>query len=217
MLQWIKDWAPIVATIGALLGVIVTVRSAGRTYQHGLLEKRKDRQRELLADLIADTQQWCDMMSGAVYPALAKMSEPDILEFATTDSANLMGQLGKSVRVGLVKCLSEISDVRLSLVLMELELQRSGLLLGDEAAPLFDPTRPDRARFQALLVVLRRISQIERTCSQLQLAVIQSLAVEIEARSTWQALVTRYAAARMRWPQALLKVSLMLLALLLLV
>jgi hypothetical protein len=59
MLQWIKDWAPILATLGALLGVFVTVRGASKTYTHGLLEKRKDHQRQLLADLVAATRRWC--------------------------------------------------------------------------------------------------------------------------------------------------------------
>lgn len=85
MLQWIKDWTPILATIGTLLGVIITVGGASRTDRQGLIEKRRDHQRELVGDLIANTQQWCGLLE-LNYPAIAKMSTNDMLKFAATDT-----------------------------------------------------------------------------------------------------------------------------------
>lgn len=90
MIQWIKDWAPILATIGTLLGVTITVRGTSQTYQHSLIEKRKDHQRELIGELIANAQQWCGLLD-AVYPAITKMSSNDMMEFANTDSGRQMG------------------------------------------------------------------------------------------------------------------------------
>ncbi|WP_301120320.1 hypothetical protein [Mycolicibacterium fortuitum] len=180
MVQWIKDWAPILATIGTLFGVMITVGSASRTYKHGLIEKRKDRQRELLASLIADTQQLCYVLGGVVYPAMAKMSQNDMLEYASTETAILMGDLNKSVRIGLIKGLSEIGDRRIQPLLAELELQRNGLGEGEDVAPVFDPAENEGRRFTALGVLLQRVGRMRQTNSRLQVAVIQSLPVEIQ-------------------------------------
>ncbi|GBG39624.1 hypothetical protein [Mycobacterium montefiorense] len=179
MLHWIKDWAPILATIGALVGVMITVGAASRTYRHGLIEKRKDHQRELVADLIANTQQWCNTLQLS-YPAMAMMTANDMIDWANTDSVRIQGELGKAVHVGLIKCLSEIGDNRLLPLIGSLELQRRGLNEGDDVAPLFDTDASHDIRINAVGVVLRRIAKILTTCDELQVVVIQALQVDID-------------------------------------
>lgn len=182
MVQWIKDWAPILAAIGALLGVVLTVGGASRTYRHGLIEKRRDHQRELVGDLIATTQQWCSLLD-IVHPALTKMSTDDMMEFANTDSGRRQGELSMAMQVGLIKCLCEIGDGRMRPLLADLELQRRTLTQGEDVAPMFSPKASEEKRFDALLVMLGRLSRIRNTCDQIQIAAIQALPVEIEHTS----------------------------------
>ena len=179
MVEWVKNWAPIIATVGALIGVMVTVRGASRTYHHGLIEKRKDHQRELVGELLANTQQWCGLLD-VIYPAMAKMSTNDMMEFADTDSGRRVGELAKAVQIVLIKCLCEISDARIRPSLGSLEQQRRALTEGDDVAPMFDPNQGDTQRFQALLLMLSRVRDMKRTCDEIQLAAIQALPVEIE-------------------------------------
>lgn len=179
MVQWIKDWAPILATIGTLLGVLVTVRQASKSYVHGLIEKRKDHQRELLADLIATAHQWCQL-SEISYMAMAKMSADQTIEYANTDSVRVLGEYATATRVGLIKCLSEIGDPRINPLVSQLEYQRRTLLDGDEAKRLFDTKAGDKARFESLMVVLPRLWAMTRTCDDIQLAAIKALPVEID-------------------------------------
>ena len=181
-MQWIKDWAPILATIGTLLGVILTVRGASRTYRHGLIEKRRDHQRELVGDLIANTERWCELL-GVAFPAMAKMSTNEMMEFVNTDSGRLQGELSKAIQVCLIKCLCEIGDGRMHPLLARLELQRRTLTEGEEVAPMFDPGQHEDARFKALLVMLGRIRGIKSTCADIQIVAIESLPVEIEVTS----------------------------------
>lgn len=182
MVQWIKDWAPILATIGTLLGVIITLGGANRTYRHGLMERRRDHQRELIGDLIATTQQWCGLLE-VTYPAMAKMTTKDMMEFAGTDSARRQGELSTAVQVGLIKSLCEISDGRIRPLLADLELKRRTLPDGQEVAPLFSEDAAATQRFAALLVMLGRVHKIKAVCGQVQIAAIQALPVEIEHTS----------------------------------
>ena len=179
MVEWIKDWAPILATIGTLMGVIITVGGASRTYQHGLIEKRKDHQRELIGELIANTQQWVSLLDIA-YTATAKMSTNDMMEFADTDSGNLLNELSKATQVSLIKCLCEVNDDRIRPHVGELEVQRRLLTDGDDVAPMFNPKRRDDERFDALLVMLGRLRKMKDTCDRIQIAAIEALPVEIE-------------------------------------
>jgi hypothetical protein len=112
------------------------------------------------------------------YPAMAKMTANDMLDFANTDSSRLLGELSKAVRIGIIKCLSEIGDNRIHPLIAGLELQRRGLAEGD-AAPMFDVREGNGSRFKALLVVLGRIGGIVRTCGEIQVAAIEALQVEI--------------------------------------
>lgn len=182
VLQWIKDWPPILATLGALLGVILTVRSANRTYLHGLIEKRRDHQRELIGDLVANTEQWCGLLD-VLYPALTKMSTNDMIEFASTDSGRLQGELAKAIQVCLIKCLCEIGDGRIRPLLARLEVQRRTLTEGEDVAPMFNPSQNADARFEALLLMLKRVRGIKDTCAEIQIAAIEALPVEIEVIS----------------------------------
>lgn len=180
MLQWIKDWAPILATIGALSGVIITVGHASKTYTHGLIEKRKDHQRELLGDLIANTNQWRPLAEVG-YMALAKMDERQMTEWANSDAVRIQGEYAKAMQIGLIKCLSEIGDRKIHRLVAQLTLSRQELTDGDEVKALFDYGAPDKSRTAAFLVMLGRLSFITRTCNELQVAVIEALRVEIAA------------------------------------
>lgn len=170
------------AAIGALLGVTITVGGASRTYRHGLIEKRRDHQRELVGDLIATTQQWCGLLDVA-YPAMAKMSANDMMEFADADSGRRLGELSTGVQVGLIKCMCEISDDRIRPLLADLELKRRTLSEGPEVAPMFSEDVASAQRFDALLVMLGRVHGIRSACGQIQVAAIQALPVEIEHTS----------------------------------
>ncbi|MGU3497731.1 hypothetical protein [Mycobacterium sp. C31M] len=195
MAQWLKDYAPILATLGALLGVIVTVGGASRTYRQGLIEKRRDHQRELLGDLIANVQQWCGLLD-VVYPAMTKMSTNDMMEFADTDTGRRQGQLAQALQVTLIKCLCEISDSRIHPVLLQLEDQRRTLTDGDEVAPMFNPRMGDKERLDALLVMLGRIRGIKNTSDNILVEAIKALPVEFED-TTFQRRFRRWLAESM--------------------
>lgn len=179
MVSWIKEWAPVIAPTLALVGVLVTVHSASRTYRRGQAEARKDRQRALIAQLITETRRLTDVLQIFV-PAAGKFHRNDLLEWLETDSGKRQSQLNSAVQEAVVKALCEISNPRLRPLIIDLAVQHRGLMEGDDAAPLHNDKLTDDTRFEAVLVVLRRVWALQRTCSELEVAAIEVLPVEIE-------------------------------------
>lgn len=179
MTPWLKDWAPVIAPTLALIGVVVTVHSASRTYRRGQAETRKDRQRTLVAELITVTRRLISSLEIFV-PSAGKFQRNDLIEYLGTDSGKRHGELNASVEEATVTALCEISNPRLRPLIIQLAMQWRGLMHGDDAAPLHKDDLPDSERFEAVLVVLKRVWAMKRTCGELEVAAIEVLPVEIE-------------------------------------
>ncbi|WP_205874438.1 hypothetical protein [Mycobacterium camsae] len=175
----VEDWIPIIAPTLALVGVLVTVSSASRTYRRGQAEGRKDRQRALIAQLIIDTRRLLDSLSVFV-PAAGKFQERDLTEWVDTDSGRRHSQLTQAVQEATIKALCEISNPKLRPLIIQLAVQHRGLMTGEDAEPLHDHRLGDKQRFEAVLVVLQRVWAMRNTCGQLEVAAIDVLPVEID-------------------------------------
>lgn len=180
----LKDWVPVIAPTAALLGVLITVSTASRNYRHGLVEARKDRQRELVSDLLAETRRLVNHISISC-PAMASMTANDLVEYANTDSMATQGELLKSVQNSRIRCLCEFRDQRIRPLLGELDGELQDLFEGPEVAPVLDPHEPHDRRFKAAMVVVGRLGRIKHICDQLQGAAVEALPVEIEF-TTWR-------------------------------
>lgn len=178
----LKDWAPMIAPTLALIGVLITVYSASRTYRRGQAESRKDRQRDLIAKLIMDTRHLCDSL-GVFVPAAGKFQQQDLIEYTDTDSGRRQRELHNAVQEATVKALCEIGNPKLRPLIIQLALEYRGLMKGDDAKPLHDQRAGDSKRFEAVLVVLKRVWAMENTCGKLEVAAIEVLPVEIELPS----------------------------------
>jgi hypothetical protein len=177
--QWLKDWAPALAPTLALIGVIITVASASRTYRRGQAETRKDRQRALVAGLIIDTRRLITSLEIFVMAA-GKFQRRDLAEWVDTDSGQLQAKQHFAVQEAVVRALCEIRDPTIRPLIIQLAVQHRTLQEGDDAAPLHNDRLGDDERFEAVMVVLERVRAMEHTCSELELAAIDVLPVEIE-------------------------------------
>lgn len=177
--QCIKLWAPIIAPTLTLIGVLVTVYAASRTYRRGQAEARKDRQRSLIAQLIADVQKLISSLE-IYFLAAGKFNRNDLLEWVDTDSGRRQRELTSSVQESTVRALCEVSNARLRPLIIQLAVQHRGLMLGDEVSHLHDDTKVDDVRFEATMTVLKRVREMSRTCGELEFAAIEVLPVEID-------------------------------------
>ncbi|MDP7731511.1 hypothetical protein [Mycobacterium sp. TY813] len=188
----LKDWAPMIAPTLALIGVLITVNSASRTYRRGQAESRKDRQRDLIAKLIMDIRHSLEIF----VPAAGKFQKSDLIEYLGTDSGRRHGELNNAVQEATVKALCEIGNTKLRPLIIELALQHRGLMKGDDAEPLHNHRLGDDKRFEAVLVVLKRVWAMQNTCSVLEVAAIEVLPVEIELPTFRSRLQSRRKARR---------------------
>lgn len=178
-MQWLKDWGPIVAPMAALLGVLVTVSSASRTYRRGQAEIRKDRQRALVAELIIGAREFLTSLEIFVMVA-GKFKRHDLAEWVDTDSGKRYSELSNAVREGLVRALCEIRDPELRPLIIRLAVQIRTVMEDGLADSLHDDKLSDEVRFKAVLAALRRVRTMNRTCEELELAAINVLPVEID-------------------------------------
>lgn len=183
----IKDWAEILAPTLALVGVVVTIHSASRTYRRGLAETRKDRQRQLLSEFISTTRELTALWHVS-YPSLAHMKMTDLIEWVNTDSGKREHDLGIVFRNKLVQCLCEIRDSTIRPLLEQLDQQHTQLRSREGSEDLTNVEASRDARLKAARVALEWVGAIEATCNQLQLAAVEVLPVEIEVPSMWGSL-----------------------------
>ncbi|BCF81638.1 hypothetical protein RQCS_11830 [Rhodococcus qingshengii] len=177
-----KDWLPVITSVVALLGIWATISRARATFEHGRVEARKDRQRELVADLIATGRELNDIQM-VVYVAIPLMSRSGLLDWTGTDTSIRQAELTRQVRALIVRGLAEVADPRLRPHILSLSVQLDGILDGDGEA-IADTNSHDDVRFKASLVVLGRARQIKATIVELQTAAIASLPVHIQTPPT---------------------------------
>jgi hypothetical protein len=191
----VKDWPPVIAGVIALIGIWATISRARATFEHGRVEARKDRQRDLVADLIATGRALMDMQHIA-FIAMAKMRTNDFIEWANTDSVAKQGELTQEMRKLMVRGLTEVADSRLRPYIVDISTQIESLS-EDPAGDLIDTSHSDAVRFEALRVQLGRLRVIEKTLSEFQAVAIERLPVEIDtppsplgllARRVWNSL-----------------------------
>lgn len=188
--QCIKIWAPIIAPTLTLVGVLVTVYAASRTYRRGQAEARKDRQRSLIAQLITDVRRLIGILEIFV-PAAGKFKREDHFEWMETESGRRQNELNSSIHDSTVRSLCEVKNSRLRPLIIQLAVQHRGLMQGDEVVALLDDTEADDVRFKAVMAALGRVSEMSRTCSRLEIAAIETLPVEIDLPSPLSSLRQR--------------------------
>ncbi|WP_404314341.1 hypothetical protein [Prescottella equi] len=178
----VRDWAPVIAPVVALIGVWLTVRRARLSFEHGQLEARKDRQRDIVAKLIATSRELFRRQELS-YLAMTKMSQSDLSEWVNTDSWNSQTAARKRFDELIVHALTEIADPGIRPIIEDLANRWEELGQG-EAATILNPQRPDSERFDGLLVVLRRLHAARAVLNDLTAAAVKTLPVELEMPPT---------------------------------
>lgn len=176
----LKDWVPLVAGLVALIGVGITVRRARLSFEHGRLESRKDRQRDLVARLISASRALLAKQDIS-FMVMTKMTQSDLAEWVDTDSWKAQTDLQQKYDELIVHAVTEIADPVIRPIVVRLANEHGSLTQGD-GENVMDFKKSDDERFESYLVILRRITAIRRIVDDLYLAAVQRLPVEIEAQ-----------------------------------
>ncbi|ORL11054.1 hypothetical protein A6I84_03500 [Prescottella equi] len=166
-----------IAPLVALVGVLLTVRRARLSFEHGQLEGRKDRQREIVAKLIATSRELFQRQELS-YMAMTKMSQSDLFEWVNTDSWSAQTEVQKRFDELIVHALTEIADPGIRPIIEDLA-QRCEELGKGAGETMLNPRKPESERFESLLVVLKRLHEVRDVLNDLTAAAVKTLPVEL--------------------------------------
>lgn len=180
--SWVVTWGPVVATgvaaTLALVGVAVTVLVARRTFREEQAERRRDRQRDLIAELIGAVREevlhrrWSS-------PLMAVANEAGLFSILETDAYKRIADLAMTRECLLVRLKLEIRDPRLLGPISQLD-ELSRRIRDDKTVSLIiDTEASDADRKRGVRAMIEIVSAIDLALTQLERAAVELLPVHI--------------------------------------
>lgn len=181
---WISTWGPLVGSCAvaliALMGVLITVMVARRTFREEQAEKRRDRQRTLIADLVAAI--WKELPQQHVkIVATSRMTLADFTEYAHTDSVATLTTLIGDRSSLLLHARMEIRAKELADLLSEID-RLYQLMKNDPSGPIVIDTRASgEARTDAVGKQIEFLYALDNLVRSLEERAVTLLPVHIDS------------------------------------
>ncbi|QRY62735.1 hypothetical protein JVX90_00210 [Gordonia sp. PDNC005] len=188
---WITTWGPLlvasIAALAALLGVAITVSVARRTFTDEQSEKRRDRQRDLIARLVGILSHEISLWY-LTDVATSQMTSSDMAEFVNTDTGKALGRLKSERTDVLIRARYEVLHPSLRTAIEAVNTAIEAKVNDDSAETSADVRMVLAARLNAGAKQLELTRVIELAVQAVEAAALTDLPVAIKPteKPWWQ-------------------------------